>query len=82
MIVTGNKPDPDTIVITIDHTGDQSWSRAVDPRAKRAARDHILGGERWALVDADYCQPTPVTDQRAEHFGGWSRSIYCFRRQT
>lgn len=82
MIVAGNKPDPDTLLITIDHTADQSYSRAVDPRAMRAAREHILGGERWALVDADYGQPTTVTDGRADHFGGWSRSVYRFERQA
>lgn len=75
MLVDGHKPDDHTLIITVDHAADASWSRAVDPRAKRAARDHIRAGEQWALVQSDYCQPTPNGVR-------WSRSIYRFERKT
>lgn len=74
MIVTADRPDPDRLVITIDHDARASYSRAVQPRAMREAKQRIRPGERWGLHDVDY-QDSPNGDT-------YGRSVYHFRQDT
>lgn len=75
MIVASVKPDADTVLLTIDHDARASYSRAVDPRAMAAMRDHVRGGERWQLVDVD-------RDQDSPHGDTYGRSVFRFERQS
>lgn len=59
----------DTLVLDIEHHPAQSWSRAVDPMAFRTARQHIRGGDVWAMTDSEYSLSAPE---------GRSRSRYTF----
>ena len=60
----------DRFVLAVGHADWQSYSRAVDPRAMRAARATLRDGRQWALIDADY-DSVPCVDRRTE-------SIYTF----
>lgn len=74
MTVAASRPDETTILVTIDHDTIASYSRSVQPRAQREARQVITSGQ-WALVDVDYDQSSPEGDRRA-------RSIYRYERQA
>jgi hypothetical protein len=65
--------------IDLEHDGDivhgdaQSYSKAVQPRAMKAARQAIVAGQ-WGLADVDYDQPNPAPHR--------ARTVYRFERQA
>jgi hypothetical protein len=73
MVVETTRPDETTIVVDIVHGDAQSYSKAVQPRAMKAARQAIVAGQ-WGLADVDYDQPNPAPHR--------ARTVYRFERQA
>lgn len=60
----------DEVTIHVTHHVAQSWSKAVDPRAMKEARQTLpRDGRQWALLDTDY---------GVETIGDMCRSVYYF----
>lgn len=55
-----HQADGPAVVVTVEHDPRQSYSRAVDPRAMKYARQVLapVGGS-WALADVDRDAPAP-----------------------
>ena len=62
---------PDDLELEITHHIAQSYSRAVDPKASRVAKQTLPGGT-WELHDVQYGTPGP-DDQSCV-------SVYSYRR--
>jgi hypothetical protein len=54
--------EPNVVRIAVTHHIRQSYSRAVEPRAMREARQRLVG--RWGLFDVDYNDGKPTTGDR------------------
>ena len=60
----------DEVHLLVRHHMAQSYSRAVEPRAMKEARNRLVG--RWGLYDVDYDQVPTVGDRCG--------SVYKFRK--